>query len=286
MARRRGGREPNPYERWARERLEPILGTLREIDPGGGPRPLHDFEADLPGGGIAAIEVTGQVEAKRLEQASAARRRFDSLTLPGSSCVWQVGLPPHARVNAIRPGDLRHVLHDMETQGLRRAHNLGDYRDPLVERLAVLGIESIYAFTAKPGREGTVQVSPGTYSGRGWSGGAIDAWLSSFLASPEGANKLGKLGASDAAERHLVIVLDSFSQAGMGISLSLSDQHEEGAAEDTIPSFVPPNPLTNMWLIPVVVTWEWLVWTHDSGWAVLTANPGADAGAPVQRTPG
>ena len=35
---------------------EPILGTLREIDPGGGPRPLHDFEADLPGGGIAAIE--------------------------------------------------------------------------------------------------------------------------------------------------------------------------------------------------------------------------------------
>ena len=103
MARRRGGREPNPYERWARERLEPILGTLREIDPGGGPRPLHDFEADLPGGGIAAIEVTGQVEAKRLEQASSAQRRFDSFTLPGSSFVWQVGLDPRARVNAIRP---------------------------------------------------------------------------------------------------------------------------------------------------------------------------------------
>ena len=106
MARRRGGREPNPYERWARERLEPTLGTLREIDPGGGPRSLHDFETDLPGGGIAAIEVTGQVEAKRLEQASSAQRRFNSFTLPGSSLVWQIGLDPRARVNAIRPEDL------------------------------------------------------------------------------------------------------------------------------------------------------------------------------------
>ena len=58
----------------------------------------------------------------------------------------------------------------MEAKGLRRAHNLGDYRDPFVEQLTALGIESIYAFTAKPGREGTVQVGPGTYSGRGWNG--------------------------------------------------------------------------------------------------------------------
>jgi hypothetical protein len=273
MARRRGGRDPNPYERWARERLEPILGTLREIDPGGGPRSLYDFEADLPGAGIAAIEVTGQVEAKRLEQASSAQRRFDSFTLPGSSLVWQIGLDPRARVNAIRPEDLRRVLHDMEAKGLHRAHNLGDYRDPFVERLTALGIESIYAFTAKPGREGTVQVGPGTYSGRGWNGAAIDEWLSSFLASPEGANKLGKLGASDAAERHLVIVLDLFSQAGMGISMSLSDQQEKGAAEDAIPSFAPPDPLTNVWLIPVVAAWEWLAWTRNGGWAVLAGSP-------------
>jgi hypothetical protein len=246
---------------------------LREIDPGGGPRPLHDFEADLLGDGIAAIEVTGQVEAKRLEQASSARRRFDSFTLPGSSFVWQIGLAPRARVNAIRPEDLRRVLQDMEAKGLHRAHNLGDYRDPFVERLTALGIESIYAFTAKPGREGTVQVGPGTYSGRGWNGAAIDEWLSSFLASPEGASKLGKLGASDAAERHLVIVLDFFSQVGMGISMSLSDQQEKGAAEDAIPSFAPPDPLTNVWLIPVVAAREWLAWTRNGGWVVLAGSP-------------
>src|SRR5258708_7486941 len=117
MVRRKGIRRPNPCEQSARERLEPILGPLREIDPRGGPRPLHDFEADLPGGAVAAIEVTGQVDAKRLEQASSARRRFSALTLPGSKLAWQVALDPYARVKLIRSADLRHLLHDMEVKG-------------------------------------------------------------------------------------------------------------------------------------------------------------------------
>ena len=55
--------------------------------------------------------------------------------------------------------------------------------------------------------------------------------------------------------------------------MSLSDQQEKGAAEDAIPSFVPPDPLTNVWLIPVVATWEWLAWTSNGGWAVLAGSP-------------
>ena len=145
-----------------------------------------------------------------------------------------------------------------------------DYRDPFVERLAALGIESIYAFMPKPGRAGALRVDSGTYSGRGWSGAAIGAWLSQLLASREGANKLRKLGQADGAtERHLVIVLDLFSQAGMGISLSLSDREDEGAAGDWMPSFVPPEPLTHVWLIPTVDVWEGLLWTRADDWTVL-----------------
>ena len=48
---------------------------------------------------------------------------------------------------------------------------------------------------------------------------AIDQWLGDFLASDQGINKLNKLGRAQVAERHLVIVLDSFSPAGMGIPL-------------------------------------------------------------------
>ena len=277
MARHRGGRKPNPYEQWARQRLEPVLGPLREIDLGGGPRPLHDFEADLPGGAVAAIEVTGQVDRKRLEQAASAQRRFLALTLPGSKLAWQVALEPYAHVNDIRSADVRLLLHDMELTGLRTAHSVGDYRDPFVERLEVLGIESVYAFTARPRRQGVVRVGPGTYSSRGWNGADIDAWLGSFLTSPEGANKLGKLGrAAGAAERHLVIVLDSFSRPGMGVSLSLSDRDEEGPAGAPIPSFVPPHPLTHLWLIPVVEVWEGLLWTGDDGWMVLAGSHRGD----------
>jgi hypothetical protein len=78
--------------------------------------------------------------------------------------------------------------------------------------------------------------------------------------------------AVDAAERHLVIVLDPFSQAGMGISLGSSDRHEEGAADDAMPSLGLPTPLTHLWLLPVMGSGEGLRWTRDGGWTVLHAS--------------
>jgi len=50
------------------------------------------------------------------------------------------------------------------------------------------------------------------YGGFAWQGQVIDTWLAKFLASPQGVNKLEKLCRARASERHLVIVLDSFSQ--------------------------------------------------------------------------
>jgi hypothetical protein len=210
----------DPFELWARDHLEPLLGALRVIDRKGGPPGLHDFEADLSGGFVAAIEVTGLVEGARLDLTASAHRRLSGLRLPGSSHCWRVGLAADARVNSISARELLGLLSDLENQGRWRAMNIGDYRDPFVERLATLRIESVYAFKAKRGREGIVMVGPGSYSGREWGRGAIDIWLAGFLASDEGASKLRKLGrAVEAVERHLVIVLDPFSQAGMGMSL-------------------------------------------------------------------
>jgi hypothetical protein len=151
---------------------------------------------------------------------------------------------------------------------------MGDYRDPFVARLQALGLEFVYAFAAKPGREGIVSVGPGTYSGRGWGREATDTWLGGFLASDTGASKLKKLGrAAGATERHLVIVLDPFSQPGMGISMELSDLHEEGAADDVIPSLVPPAPLTHLWLVPVMGSGEVLFWARGAGWTIRESTP-------------
>jgi hypothetical protein len=261
----------NPYEEQARDYLTPLLGPLRVIDRPGGPPGLHDFEADIAGGLIAAIEVTGEVDAQRLSQASAAERRFSSLTLPRSSLLWLVGLTADARVNEISAGKLCRLLSDLESQGLRNAQDIGDYRDPFVARLVALRIESVHGVNAKVGHEGTVIVRPGTYGGWGWDGPTIDAWLDELLASDQGVNKLSKLGRAVAAERHLVIVLDSFSPAGVGIPLGLTARHERGAADYATPSLVPPEPLTHLWIIPPMETWDGLRWTRGSVWTALSA---------------
>jgi hypothetical protein len=167
---------------------------------------------------------------------------------------------------------LLRLLSDLEHHGRWRASDIGDYRDPFVARLRTLGIESVNAWKAKPGKGGTVTVVPGIYSGLGWDRTAIDTWLGGFLASPRGANKLNKLArAAHATERHLVIVLDPFSQAGMGISLGLADLQEEGSAADAIPSLVLPEPLTYAWLMPMMGAGEALRWARHCGWAVT--NP-------------
>jgi hypothetical protein len=162
----------NSYELWARDWLEPLLGRLRVVDRKGGRPGLHDFEADLPNGSTEAIEVTSEVESKRLDQESSAERRFSSFTLQGSRSLWLVGLTAAARVNAISHEELHRLLDDMDIQGRRSAHDLGDYRDPFVERLRALGIESVYAVAARAGYEGTVMVRPGVLwrLGMGWTG--------------------------------------------------------------------------------------------------------------------
>jgi hypothetical protein len=155
------------YEAWARDRLTPILGPLRRIDRPGGPSGLHDFEADLPDGSVAALEVTSDVDAQRLQLEAAAERRLSSITLPGSEPLWVVRLAAGARVSAISPDDLRRLLSDLEADGRQRVLDVGDYSDPFVARLARLGIEAVSAVKAKAGSEGTVIVSPGAYGGSG-----------------------------------------------------------------------------------------------------------------------
>jgi hypothetical protein len=269
MAKRQVKRSLDPFEQCARDRLEPILGPLRVTDPGGGPQPVHDFEADLPGGLIAAIEVTSENESARLELESMAQRLQPFLTLPGSKFTWLVGLHPGARLKDISSG-LRPLMYDMEKQGRQSALSLGTSSDLFAERLRKLGVEYIYPFPAKPGREGAVILNQGFYGGWGWDGAATGAWLAEFLASPRVAKKLDKLSqATDAAERHLVIVLHPFSKAGLSIPAGLTDLHEPGTAEAVLPRFDPLDPLTNLWLVPTATTWAGLSWARGSGWEVL-----------------
>lgn len=260
-------RQPDRYERCARERLEPMLGRLRCTDPGGGPDGAHDFEAGLADGRFAAIEVTGEVESGQRALESLVMR-LHPLTVHGSRWRWQVGFGTGAQEKRIS-SELGGLLTDMEHSGLRHAHYRGDYRDPLVQRLRNLGVEFVYAWVpTDPAQQGSVILSPGTYGGWEWGGAATDAWLAEFLASRRGINKVVKLrSVSKAAQWHLVIVLDPRSQAGMGITLQ-----ESWAA---LPELEPPPPLTHLWLLPMPTNWLGLRWVRGSGWSVLPPSDDA-----------
>jgi hypothetical protein len=97
----------DPYEAWTRDRLTPLLGPLRRTDWRGGPSGLHDFEADLPNGSVAALEVTGEVDKKWLELAASAERHLLSITLPNSRFLWTVRGPRSTTLPGARHGPAR-----------------------------------------------------------------------------------------------------------------------------------------------------------------------------------
>jgi hypothetical protein len=254
-------RQPDLYERCARDRLQPILGPLRPVDPGGGPDGAHDFEADLGNGRFAAIEVTGEVDAEQRALESLLGRHLP-LTMPGSRWRWQVGLGTSAQEKRTF-SELPTLLSGMELANRHSAHFRGDYRDPLVQRLRDLGVESVYGWVpADAEHKGRVIRGPGTYGGWQWSGTDTDAWLAEFLVSRRGINKVVKLRTVSKADQwHLAIVLDPRSQAGMGITLQ-----ESPAA---LPQYEPPAPLTHLWLLPLPTDWPGLRWERTNGWSVL-----------------
>jgi hypothetical protein len=261
------------FERCAVDRLEPILGTLRLIDRRGAPSGLHDFEADLPGG-VAAIEVTGEIEEKRAGLVSAALQRFASFRVPGSALRWDVQFSADADISKVTDEQLRSLLRDIETAGLRSASRLGLWTAPFAGRLAEHRIESVYAWSPQDSsRRGTVIAQAGFYGGRGWDRSRVDAWLREFF-SGRGRGKLEKLErARRAAERHLVIMVDLFSPAGVGLPVGLVD--DSGAEPHLLPSITPPDQLTCLWVIPTEPSWNGFRWSRRSGWTVLApAAPG------------
>ncbi|GAA3549730.1 hypothetical protein [Kribbella ginsengisoli] len=266
------------YERWAQRQLEPVLGEMTFADRAGGPPGQHDFNATLPDGGGAAIEVTSVVDGDRRNlSASIEKKDLRGFRVSCSQRLWLVTLLSSAEVRAMSPQIIESLIGDLEAEERIQASHIGDYRDPWVERLAALGIESAHGVAASPGSEGLVYVQAGTYSGHGWTPEDVDNWLSSFLTSPQGVNKINKLAkATSVQQRHLVVVLDSFSEAGMGISLALTARRERGAADYRVPTVTPPEPVTHLWLIPGVDQWDGLLWVRGHGWRVLSPVPFAE----------
>lgn len=258
----------DPYERHARRLLTPVLGPLRVTDVrGSGKEGQHDFEADCADGSIAALEVTSTANGARNSLAQEIRQRLSGLRKEESYFSWTVSLTEDARVRQITPENIYSILEFMENANIRDSHRIGDWLHPVVARLRDLGIWSIHAIDSSPGSEGYVYVLPAPYGGWGWDSQGIDEWLGALLNSKKGQNKINKLARASAVERHLVIVLDPTSQEGLSIPLASVARHERGVPEHGIPSLVPPEPLTHLWILPPVESWDVLSWSRAEGWS-------------------
>ena len=255
-------------ERWARHLLEGTVGQTRVTDRRGGPEGRHDLEAVLPDGGIASIEITSEADQARLRAAAAARRHLTAITVPGSQFGWIVTVIPQADMHALaEPDGLVALLTDMEQRGQSSASALSDYRDPWRDRLAALGIQSVHGLQGSD-HPGAVYVLPDSVARRGWVQSTADQWIAEFLASDLGQRKLDKLGRADAAECHLVVLMYPDTDAGLGIVGALIDLHD-GVAGDSLPTVVPPPPLTHLWLVAPIEPPRAFRWASISGWTVF-----------------
>ena len=261
-------KELDPCEAFAKACLEPLLGPLAQRDLGGGATAEPDFTAELPGGHIAVVEVTSNIvqEEQRLDAATV--RHLSEMRLPGSRRGWLVAPGPDANIIDLKNGALVRLLTDIEAAGRDHVHSRDDYRDALSSSCGISRSN-----WSTPGQHSTTR-------GRYWSAAARSpvgvgaaqvrgAWLEDFLASEQGAGKLEKLGRTDAAERHLVIMLDARSGPGLGIPTGLTDWDDPLARMPLVPTLTPPPPLTHLWLIPLVGGWLGLGWSLRSGWALF-----------------
>jgi hypothetical protein len=55
----------------------------------------------------------------------------------------------------------------------------------------------------------------------------------------------------------------------MGVPLALTARHERGAVDYGMPSRVPPDPLTHVWLLPIRAVQEGLLWTREDAWQII-----------------
>jgi hypothetical protein len=128
------------YERWARDFLQPRLGAFRVTDRGGA-QGVHDFEADLPDGSVAAIEVTGEVDAQRRAlDAAIERREYSRLEVSTVRKRWIVHLVPNARVASLSSRELSELLAEMEASSTNSPWPSHRAPEGVRDRLRDLGV--------------------------------------------------------------------------------------------------------------------------------------------------
>lgn len=234
--------QPDRMELRVVERLTSLMDARGYVHRGSEPG-ARDFDLRVEGEADHAVEVTS-IRFGQVEEFLAASRRHD---IPGHGLVrsWMLYMPPSTNANQMAARgrqvvDALRVLEDADEPGFRFADSGVVY--PLRQRALTVGgalstLKSLGVVGAEPF---TARSSPAVHL----SADIDDTSDSDFVAAVEA--ELGKidnrrkLAASDAAHRHLAVVVDFIGRLDL-----------MPARFDALPSTVPnfPAEITHLWVL-------------------------------------
>jgi hypothetical protein len=237
---------------------------------------MYDLKIVYPDGSIGAVEVTAAHDDDRIELWREVRKRAILRQDPSLAGGWLVRILPSARARELDK-QLPNLLHELERNGrkaIRGAKTSTDQQEALAGTLGV--IEALQSSTDHPG---SIYVMPpegsreqmGGYSPL--TGDPLAVWLGEWLADPSRPDNVAKLASSEVHERHIFVLVPSFSSVPFGVMDLLATSN---APLPTVPPVLPPA-ITHVWAMSMWIDWgDGFRWSPDTGWArfAKVAPPG------------
>jgi hypothetical protein len=239
-----GSGDETPEEKLARRRLQPYVGPLQITDVPG-TTGLPDYGLIGPGAS-GHVEVTSRPDKRRrIQRAAIVKRRAFTVPIPGE---WTLYLHRNVDTRDVpkAPG-LDKVLNAAKQAG--RLIAPGNCPLEVADLMNSLGIEGA-TYRDTEGTTGSVSLTGGGTGATGVQGSGVDTWLDVAIQEPTVLDHVEKLRRAGGDSRHLYIQVDSASEAGLAIAIALDASNDPGAAPSTLPTYVPPDDLTDLWIWP------------------------------------
>lgn len=243
------------------------MGSLELADvPGTSGLPDYKIVAASTAGGF--VEVTSRPDTARRRQRAALRKRREfKVSLHGR---WTLYLDRDVEVRTLASSpDLSEIL-SAATQEERLLIGSNCFHK-LAELMHLLGIEAVRCWDAND-PAGVVSLSSGTTGAMGVQGKGVDKWLEAAFAETSVVDHVDKLRRAGGHNRHLYLEVDSSSEAGLAIALGLDASTGSGAAPFPLPTYEPPNGVTDLWVWPDCPG-PGLHFKRDLGWEIVADAP-------------
>lgn len=268
------GVDPTPEEVLAAAIVNSVLGTRTvAVDDQSKPSMIDAWLArpDEPDDvRTIGLEITSTTDGNVLAMWKAINRQYDKTEIPGLTGAWTVEFRSGAPIGRASAEKLQNLLKDLERRGETRA-SLRSYEDdvrwaygrPVPERAAELemmngiGVVSVAQIGTNPELAGRIYASTITHGVAASTAEYIRPYISAFLTTPQGENKIKKLRA--ASQAHLFIWAD---QSHMSVGVALRNRFTPIGDPGNI------GDIGDIWLASRFEPTAVYHWNRGSGWAV------------------